>query len=87
MVGFDVYCEEDGLEESYKVCEDVPIKAVELTAIQLAMKHIIGEESHSLEEDRSNNDSSASGNDDKYLYRQIDNNLGGVRKDFNVHVP
>jgi ribonuclease HI len=37
MVGFGVYCEEDGLEESYNICE-------ELTAIQMAMQHISGQE-------------------------------------------
>jgi hypothetical protein len=40
MVGFCMYCEEDELEESYNICEDIPIPAVELTAIQMAMQHI-----------------------------------------------
>jgi hypothetical protein len=41
MVGFGVYCEEDG-EESYNICEDILISAVELTVIQMAMHHISG---------------------------------------------
>jgi ribonuclease HI len=44
MVGFVVYCEEDRLEESYNICEDIFISAVELTAIQTAMQHISGQE-------------------------------------------
>jgi ribonuclease HI len=39
-----VYCEEDGLEESYNICKDISIPAVELTAIQMAMQHINGQE-------------------------------------------
>jgi hypothetical protein len=46
MVSFGVYCEEDGLEESYNICEYIPISAVELTAIQMVMQHISGEKSH-----------------------------------------
>jgi hypothetical protein len=46
MVGYGVYCEEDELEESYNICEDIPISAVELTTVQMAMQHITGEESH-----------------------------------------
>jgi hypothetical protein len=32
------------LEESYNICEDIPISAVELTAIQMAMQRISGQE-------------------------------------------
>jgi hypothetical protein len=35
MVVFGVHCEEDKLEESYNICEDIPTLAVELTAIQI----------------------------------------------------
>jgi ribonuclease HI len=44
MVGFGVYCEEDGLEESYNISEDIPNSAVELTTIQMAMQHLNGQE-------------------------------------------
>jgi hypothetical protein len=47
MVGYGVYCEEDGLAESYNICEDIPISAVQLTAIQMAMQHISGQEAKS----------------------------------------
>jgi hypothetical protein len=46
MVSFGVYCEEDGLEESYNICEYIPISAVELTAIQMVMQHIGREKSY-----------------------------------------
>jgi hypothetical protein len=42
-VGFGVYCNEDGLEESYKICEDIPISPVELTPNQMAKQHISGQ--------------------------------------------
>jgi hypothetical protein len=45
-VRFGVYCKEDGQEESYNKSEDIPISAVELTAIQMAMQHINGQQSY-----------------------------------------
>jgi hypothetical protein len=44
MVGVGVYFEEDGLEESYKICEDIPISMVELTSIQMTLQHISEQE-------------------------------------------